>query len=65
MFKAAEIQDAFRYMPKGTHIDRIGMSIRPPSNKAKRDFELVKDPCRLKSHLELPTLHLDCAAKFA
>ncbi|KAI0010191.1 fatty acid synthase S-acetyltransferase [Xylariaceae sp. FL0662B] len=42
MFKAAEIQDAFRYMQKGTHIGRIGIAICDPSNKTKQEFEVSK-----------------------
>ncbi|KAI1764150.1 fatty acid synthase S-acetyltransferase [Hypoxylon sp. FL1150] len=41
MFKAAEIQDAFRFMQKGTHIGRIGVSIREPIKK-EQDFDVAR-----------------------
>lgn len=42
MFKAMEIQDAFRFMQKGTHIGRIGISIRDPIKKEEQDFDVAK-----------------------
>ncbi|RYO74620.1 hypothetical protein DL764_010773 [Monosporascus ibericus] len=43
-FTAAKTQDAFRYMQKGQHIGRIGLSIRQTTNNAKIDFETTKRP---------------------
>lgn len=48
MFKAAEIQDAFRYMQKGAHIGRIGISVRDPSTDTNQDFTVAKKPRQLK-----------------
>lgn len=48
IFKAAEVQDAFRYMQKGTHIGRIGISMRDPSDEAGQNFTTAKKPRHLK-----------------
>ncbi|KAI1138451.1 fatty acid synthase S-acetyltransferase [Hypoxylon sp. FL0543] len=42
VFKAMEIQDAFRFMQKGTHIGRIGISIRDPTKKEEQDFDIAR-----------------------
>ena len=48
MFKAAEIQEAFRYMQKGTHIGRIGISMRGPTDEVSQNFTITKKARRLK-----------------
>ena len=48
MFKATEVQDAFRYMQKGTHIGRIGISLRDSSEEAGQNFTMAKKARRLK-----------------
>jgi aryl carrier-like protein/NAD(P)-dependent dehydrogenase (short-subunit alcohol dehydrogenase family) len=45
VFNAAEAQDAFRYMQKGQHIGRVGISIRDPcqqDNDGELSFETVE-----------------------
>lgn len=48
IFKADEVQDAFRYMQKGTYIGRIGISLRDPSDEAGQNFTVAKKPRHLK-----------------
>ncbi|KAI9151270.1 Polyketide synthase [Paramyrothecium foliicola] len=54
VFTASKIQDAFRYMQKGQHVGRIGLSLKPSMKKYEvddstlpNDFEATKRPRRL------------------
>ncbi|KAK2748478.1 Type I Iterative PKS [Myotisia sp. PD_48] len=42
VFPASQAQDAFRYMQKGQHIGRVGISIQHPADEAGIAFETVK-----------------------
>ncbi|KAL9054330.1 MAG: hypothetical protein Q9162_004204 [Coniocarpon cinnabarinum] len=47
-FRAAEVQEAFRFMQKGNHIGRIAIAIRKPSEPATPDLSISSKTRELK-----------------